>query len=56
MYFNINSGSCAPAESQSQGMALFGAPRMQHDPPSLVTFFFTNSQVFWITIFGKRAE
>ncbi|MGH8488443.1 MAG: CHASE2 domain-containing protein [Gammaproteobacteria bacterium] len=39
MYFNIHSGSCAPAESQGQGAALFGAPRMQHDLPSLATVF-----------------
>ena len=37
MYFNIHSGSCAPAESQGQGVALFGAPRMQRDLPSLAT-------------------
>ena len=42
MYFN-NSGSCAPAESQGQGLALFGAPRMQRDLPSLADDFFTSS-------------
>ena len=39
MYFSIHSGSCAPAESQGQGLALFGAPRMQRDLPSLATVF-----------------
>ena len=35
----IHSGSCAPAESEGQGVALFGAPRMQRDLPSLATVF-----------------
>ena len=39
MYFNIHSGSCAPAGSQGQGVALLGAPRMQRDLPSLATIF-----------------
>ncbi len=43
MYFNIRSGSCAPAESQGEGMALFGAPRMQRDFPSLATIFHNRS-------------
>jgi len=35
MYFNIHSGSYAPAESQGQGAALFGAPAPRCNATSL---------------------